>query len=473
MKRKIILLFTIVFSIILSNCTKNSNIPKREFRAVWFTTVKNLDWPATPNESVEDQKADAIQMLDKLHKANFNAILFQVRDECDAFYKSTYDPWSFYLTGEQGTAPTPFYDPLQFMIEETHKRAMELHAWINPFRAVKGIGDFKISDKHISKTHPNWVYTSGHTKYLNAGIPEVRNYITNVIVEVIKNYDIDGIHFDDYFYPYAKITNQDSLTFLEYNRGIENIDDWRRDNINLLISQVYDSINAINPNLKFGISPFGIWKPEHPKGIKGMSAYNIIYCDAIAWLNAKTVDYITPQLYWKIGGNQDYKKLLTWWSKKLNGRHLYAGHGSYRLYKWANDEVTNQIKIDRNNKNCCGSVYFRTNVGVLDNPKGFYDSLLTNYYKYPALPPIMKWKNGSYPNPPENLEYKLNPETDIRYLTWKQDSSNSYHNYVIYKLDDKNKIRKKIRNPKNIVEISNENKSFLPSVNQKDQFIML
>lgn len=467
MKQKFTLLILFLIFITFFSCAKKSQIPKREFRAVWFTTVKNLDWPTTPNESVKDQKADAIQMLDKLHKANFNAIIFQVRDECDAFYVSKYDPWSFYLTGMQGKAPEPFYDPLKFMINESHKRSMELHAWINPFRAEKEINSYPVSKTHISETHPEWVYTNGKTKYLDPGIPDVRNYITDVIVEIIKNYDIDGIHFDDYFYPYKHITNEDSLTFVKYSRDLENIDNWRRDNINLLISQVYDSINVIDPSLKFGISPFGIWKPDHPKGIKGMSAYDNIYCDALAWLETKTVDYITPQLYWKIGGDQDYKKLVKWWSKKLNGRHLYTGQAAYRLSKWSNNEIIDQILINRNNKKCNGSVYFRTKVGILDNPKGLYDSLLTNYYKYHALQPVMEWKNGKKPNPPENLKYQLDPDKNRKYLTWKGDSLESNYNYVIYKFKNENKIKKKTKDPKNIIKIININEIYLSPIKSK------
>jgi len=467
MKNKLILLISLLMLVILTNCTKNTEIPKREFRAVWFTTVKNLDWPATPNETVEDQKQNAIEMLNKLKKANFNAIIFQVRCECDAFYKSSYDPWSYYLTGEQGKAPTPFYDPLQFMIDESHKRSMELHAWINPFRAVKGIGDFELSEKHVAKTNPDWVYIAGKTKYLNAGIPEVRNYITNVIVEIINNYDIDGIHFDDYFYPYAKITNQDSLTFIKYNRNIKDIDDWRRDNINIFVSQVNDSIQALKPNLKFGISPFGIWKPEHPKGIKSMNAYDILYCDPITWLNEKTVDYITPQLYWPIGGNQDYYRLVNWWSERLNGRHFYSGHAPYRLPKWKDDEIINQILVNRDNEKCLGSAFFRTNIGILDNPKGLYDSLLTNYYKYPAIPPVMDWKKSSKPNSPSNLKFNFNDEINKNILTWDKDSLERHHNFVVYKLTDKSKIKEKINNPKNIVEICSSNSSLLKPVKTK------
>lgn len=470
MKQKLTLLILLLISFTFFNCEKKAPIPKREFRAVWFTTVKNLDWPKTPNETVADQKKNAIQMLDKLRKANFNAIIFQVRPECDAFYESKYEPWSFYLTGMQGKAPKPFYDPLKFMIDESHKRSMELHAWINPFRAEKEINGYPLSKTHISKIHPEWIYTNGKTKYLNPGIPEVRNYITDVIVDIIKNYYVDGIHFDDYFYPYSHITSEDSSTFLKYSRGIKNIDNWRRDNINLLISQVYDSMMTIDPSLKFGISPFGIWKPDHPKGIKGMSAYDNIYCDALAWLDSKTVDYITPQLYWKIGGNQDFKKLLNWWSKNLNDRHLYSGHGSYRLYKWKNDEVVNQIKINRKNKNAQGSVYFRTNVGVLDNPKGFYDSLLTNYYKYSALSPVMEWKNSKKPNSPENLKYQLNSNKNKKYLFWERDSLDNSYNYVIYKFKNKNKIKKKIKNPKNIIEISSNNEINLKPIRSKGPY---
>ena len=282
--------------------------PKREFRGAWLATVANLDWPVR-GDTPQNQKNQLISLFDGMSAAGINAVIFQVRPECDALYASPYEPWSYALTGSQGSAPSPFYDPLQFAVDEAHRRGMELHAWFNPYRAERSVDSYALAGNHVVVQHADWILTfaaSGTTaplKILNPGIPEVREFVARVVADIVRRYDVDGIHADDYFYPYPPqaITNQDDATFAAYPRGFTNRGDWRRDNVNLLMKLVRDSIAAIKPWVKFGMSPFGIWKNGVPPGITGLDAYSVIYGDAIAWLHDRSVDYLTPQLYWRIG----------------------------------------------------------------------------------------------------------------------------------------------------------------------------
>lgn len=385
---------------------------KHEFRGAWIATVLNLDWPTSRGTNAALQQERLVDMLDKLKAAGINAVFFQVRSECDAMYASEIEPWSYWLTGEQGRAPEPFYDPLAFALEEAHKRGMELHAWFNPYRTVRNTNSYTQDTTHVSVRHPEWTLTFGTFKILNPGLPDVRDYVTSVIADVVQRYDVDGIHFDDFFYPYPpnQITNEDAATFAEHNRGFTNVGDWRRDNVNLFVAQVYESIQAAKPWVKFGISPFGIWRNGTPSGIVGLDAYNVIFGDATAWLDAETIDYVTPQLYWAFGGGQDYAKLAPWWASVRNQRHLYTGHGLYRSDPntfsnalFAADEVPRQVHFNRDQPGILGSVFFRAKNITVFSSKGFADSLKTDLFATPALTPPMVWKSNTPPAPPENL----------------------------------------------------------------------
>ncbi len=389
--------------------------PKREFRAAWVATVSNIDWPSSKFLSTSSQKAEAIAILD-LHKLNnINAILLQVRPSCDAFYQGGQEPLSEYLVGTQGGNLSSYYDPLQFWIDEAHKRGMELHAWFNPYRSVVSSGS-SVHNSHISKTKPEWNITYGSSPYklLNPGIPDVKNYVVNIIMDVVKRYNIDGVHFDDYFYPYGGMTTQDTAAYSAYKGNFTNIADWRRNNVNSFVAMVHDSIKAVKPWVKFGISPFGIWKSGTPAGIVGLSAYSDIYCDALNWLQNKKVDYITPQLYWRIangaggsgGTQQDYKSLMPWWHLQLNGRHLYTGNAVYRIdpssSNWPAQEILDQIDFNRLQQKALGFVAFSSK-SVTRNFKGIQDSLRSNHFKYPALHPTMPWLDDVPPIAPVNL----------------------------------------------------------------------
>lgn len=433
--------------------------PKRELRGAWVATVVNLDWPSKPGLSVNAQKKELVDLFNKLEKLNFNAVIFQVRPECDAFYKSSFEPWSYWLSGKQGQAPKPFYDPLKFAIEQAHQRGMELHAWLNPFRAVRKVGLYKISKRHISKRHPEWVIKIRDFKFLNPGLPEVRDYVNKVVMDIITRYNVDGIHFDDYFYPYppGSITTEDYKTFRKYSRRIKNIKDWRRGNINLLISEIYKNIKKKKPFVKFGVSPFGIWKNGIPKGTKGFDAYSRIYADAVDWLNSKTVDYLAPQLYWQFGGKQDFGKLLSWWGAESNGRHIYAGLALYKAAKWKSSELERQIKFIRKQRNSQGSIFFRAKL-LFSNIKNITDSLQFNYYRYKAIPPSMDWVENTFPSPPTN--FTVNYYSNFKSVfSWENSSTFQNNNvkYITYQFNNKINLSTKVNYSSNIIDISNKN----------------
>jgi uncharacterized lipoprotein YddW (UPF0748 family) len=389
--------------------------PKREFRGAWVATVANIDWPSTPRLSTDKQKKELIEILDFDKSAGINAVMFQVRPAADAFYFKSREPWSKWLTGQQGLAPDPVYDPLELAIIEAHKRAIELHAWFNPYRATLDGNFAALSPKHITKIRPEWFFIYGGIKLFNPGLPEVREYIVETILNVVDNYDIDGVHMDDYFYPY-RIAGQklnDAETFKQYGGDFTNIDDWRRDNVNKLIKMLGDSIHKHKPNMKYGISPMGIWanKSQNPEGSNthGGDSYYELYADSRKWIKEGWIDYINPQLYWTFKYRlAAFETLLDWWSDNTYGRHLYIGQAAYRINEVGSpgfkmpSQIPDQIKYLRSNPRVQGSVYF-SQKSLQRNPLGFTDSLKKTYYNHPALPPVMLWLDSIPPNQPQQL----------------------------------------------------------------------
>ncbi|TDH26803.1 T9SS type A sorting domain-containing protein [Segetibacter sp. 3557_3] len=386
--------------------------PKRDLRGAWVSTVSNIDWPSSRTLTTAQQQAELIRILDTLARTNINTVYLQVRPESDALYASALEPWSYWLTNAQGTAPSPLWDPLAFAIEAAHARGMELHAWLNPYRAKQSTP--VLAPNHVASLHPEWTFAAGTLTMLNPGLPAVRSHLTNVIADIATRYDVDGIHFDDYFYPTASFTNQDSLTYVNNNpNGITNIGDWRRDNVNQLIAKVYDTIAAINEaknrNIIFGVSPFGIWKSGTPPGITGNSSYSAMYADPIAWMQAGKVDYVAPQLYWKIGGPQDYNALSKWWNDQAedNNRYIYPGLAVYRMAdasNWEAADIEGQITLnrDQNRQQVQGQILFSTR-HLMTNVKGIRTSLQNNQFRYKSFPAAMPWKDGVCPNAPVNV----------------------------------------------------------------------
>lgn len=453
MLKKILLILLIV---IHSNIFPQSEGSKREFRGAWIATVANIDWPKGRTITSGQKVADLVQIFDKLKEANINAVFFQVRTECDALYKSNYEPWSYWLTNEQGQAPEPYFDPLEFAISEAHSRGMELHAWFNPYRVTSDTGAYERFYQHISKTKPDWILKFGKYTMLDPGNPEVQEYILNVIVDVLTRYDVDGIHFDDYFYPYSpKVSNEDSLTFLKYHRGFTNIDDWRRDNINSLMKRIYQVIKSYKPYVKFGISPFGIVENKYAD-TDGFNSYHIIYCDPLSWIKGRYVDYVIPQLYWEMDHPKaPYRKLLPWWASVTEDRHLYIGLYSSRFqnrqYLSKGFEIGNQIEMNRKYETVNGEVFFSAK-SIFENQGGLLDSLKNNFYRYHALLPTMKWIDSIPPNKINSLS--IQKDTSRIIIEWKEPERNSQaetaYGYVVYRFVNENVD---LSNPKNIVQI--------------------
>ncbi len=386
--------------------------PQYEFRAVWIATVENIDWPSKKGLPVADQKAEFTRLLD-MHKRNgMNAVVMQIRPVTDAFYPSRFEPWSEYLTGKQGQAPMPYYDPLQFMIEETHKRGMEFHAWMNPYRAVFNVDRSSIAPTHITRLFPNWFLTYGRTKYFDPGQPQVREHVARVVRDVVERYDVDAIHFDDYFYPYRIPGKEfpDGASYARYGEGMTR-DDWRRSNVDTIIKLLGETIKKANPRVKFGISPFGVWR-NSTKDVRGSASkagqtnYDDLFADILLWLDKAWIDYVAPQLYWETGHKSvDFYMLLDWWSRNTFGNQLYIGQGFYRALeartgKWKDpDELPRQLDAIRANQNVQGSIYF-SSASFKSNPNGWSDTLRNHYYKYPALVPPMEWIDNVAPIAP-------------------------------------------------------------------------
>lgn len=479
------LLSAILLITILSSCNTTAQVfippenpvqPKREFRGVWIATVENIDWPKTQNETSQQQQQELISILDAHQQSGINAIMFQVRPAADAFYAKSREPWSKYLNGVQGKAPDPFYDPLEFAITQAHKRGMELHAWFNPYRATKNLDTNSLSPAHITKTHPEWFFIYGNQKLFDPGLPQVREYIVKVILDVVDNYDVDGIHMDDYFYPYhiAGQTLRDSATFARYGAGFTDIGDWRRDNVNKLIKMLNDSIHAHKPYVKFGLSPSGVWanKSQNPEGsdTHGGDSYYALYADSKKWVQEGWVDYINPQIYRVLGaGDVAFDKVMDWWSDHTYNRHLYIGMGPYRIIEnrlpgfREPTQFPYQIRYLRANPRVQGSVYFSSK-SLLANPLGFTDSLKTNYYRYPALPPVMLWRDSVAPKPPRDLMAKA--DTGGVKLTWKTPlpakDKEPVYGYVIYRYSGKDTVN--IDDPKYILHIQYDQQ-----INYKDK----
>ncbi len=477
--------FTLILFLLflIASNTHAQEPPKREMRASWLTTVWGLDWPTTKIPAggggiyIDAQKQQLTRILDSMKVAGMNAVFFQVRSECDAMYKSSYEPWSAHLVETRGMDPG--YDPLQFAVEECHKRGLELHAWLNPYRFESVAGKYAGLPGDYRQTHPEWVLTySGDGSILDPGNPGVRERISDIVKEIILNYDVDGVVFDDYFYAYGGTpASLDQYSQDKWKPKSMDLDDWRRQNVNQMIADVYKTIQDNESWVTFGVSPFGIWTVDPqvaasnglklPTGITGMDAYKSIYCDPVAWLSEGTVDYVSPQIYWPTTSvGQDYKKLAPWWSDVVNkyNRHLYVSHSLSNLdvsdypppiaLKSASAillaeelggmsmvEYFAQLSINKSfagydpsefglqiqwnresNKNQApGSVFFRASMFFI---KGFINYLRSNEYATLALPPVKSWNKFENHNLPENLRIEDNQllwdmqEDSIRFVVY-------------------------------------------------------
>ena len=388
----------------------------REFRAVWVATVDNIDYPSKPGLPVAKMKSEMIAILDKCAELNLNAVIFQVRPSADALYKSPLEPWSYYLTGEQGKAPEQGFDPLAFAIEESHKRGMELHAWCNPYRAKHPAQKGPMHQSHISNTHPSAVKTYGTYLWMDPAEKVVQDRSYDVFLDLVERYDLDGIHIDDYFYPYPiteggkKVDFPDSKTWQAYKAsgGLLSKADWRRKNVDDFIKRVHFGIKAKKPWVKFGISPFGIYRPGYPETIKaGIDQYDELYADALKWYREGWCDYYTPQLYWPIAQTaQSFPVLLNWWAENNpKGIHLWPGQFTSRTDpkggNWKATEVTDQIALVRKHSGATGTVHF--SMKALMNDWNGIAGQLKKAYPGPALVPVSPWLKVEKPAVPSGV----------------------------------------------------------------------
>lgn len=377
-----------------------------EFRGVWVATVDNIDWPSRGNYYSDSQKTEFIKLLDMHQRNGMNAMIVQIRPATDAFYPSQYEPWSEFLTGKQGQPPVPYYDPLEFMITETHKRGMEFHAWMNPYRAVFNLGKSSIAASHITKIHPEWFLAYGDKKYFDPGNKDAQQYVTNVVGDVVRRYAVDAVHFDDYFYPYRIAGKEfpDNTNYLRYGNGMDK-EDWRRSNVDSIILMLSSVIKKENPKCQFGISPFGVWRNDDKDPVNGSKTkagqtnYDDLYADILLWLKNSWIDYVAPQLYWEFGHKAaPYEILLDWWSKHTYGKNCYIGLGIYRAGSnsaWKDiTQLPRQIEALRNTPNIQGMIFFSSK-SFNNNPNGWSDSLRLDYFKDPAKTPEMSWINSS------------------------------------------------------------------------------
>ncbi len=418
--------------------------PKRELRAAWISTVANIDWPSKAAKgNTELQKAEMLRMLDTIQAMNMNAVIFQIRPTADALYISDLEPWSNWLTGTQGVDNDITYDPLTFTLTEAHKRGIDVHVWLNPYRVTNGFEIEALAKSHIYQQHPEWFVKYGKQWYFEPGLDETRVWLNKVVADIVTRYDIDAIHFDDYFYPYPIAGQEfpDSASFAANPRGFTDKGDWRRNNVNLVIEELHNTIKGIKPWVEFGISPFGIWRnaksdPERGSATNGLENYDALYADILLWLEKGWIDYVVPQLYWEIGKKvADYQILAHWWAEYTYGQNLYIGHSPYRMKDpnapkpkqkrgkkaakpaeitgWdIPNEICRQIALNRTIPEITGSVFFPIN-SLMRNVVGLSDSLKTDYYRYPSLPPM----SHAVKTEPAITPTGLTLQGDL--LTWK------------------------------------------------------
>lgn len=451
--------------------------PKREFRGAWMHTVSGH---YKGMGTAEMQKL-LIEQLNSLQEAGINAIIFQVRPEADALYISNIEPWSRFLTGKQGQAPSPLWDPMAFMIEQCHKRGMEFHAWVNPYRVKTNLKS-ELAPTHIYWQHPEWFLQYGNQLYFDPGLPESRKYICKVMKDIVDRYDVDAIHMDDYFYPYP-IAGQDfpdNLSFARYGMGFSNKQDWRRDNVNVLVKELHELIHAEKPWVKFGISPFGIYrnKKSDPNGsdTKGLQNYDDLYADILLWINNGWVDYTIPQVYWEIGHPAaDYETLVGWWAKHASKRPLFIGQDVLRTVQKADlqnpsiNQMPRKMELQRAYPAIGGSCQWPA-VEVVANAGNYRDMLIRSYHRFPALLPVFAFIDDKAPKQVSKLKDVWTEDGLI--LFWKapeaKDEMDKAVQFVVYRFGNKEKVN--LNDPSKIVAITRNPYYKLPYENGKTKY---
>ncbi len=476
--RKLILLLALFLATgVGAQIQQQSPYPKREFRGAWIQAV-NGQFRGIPTEKL---KQTLIDQLNSLQGAGINAIIFQVRPEADALYASQLEPWSRFLTGVQGQAPSPYWDPMQFMIDECHKRGMEFHAWINPYR-VKTSLKSELSPNHLYNIHPEWFVTYNNQLFFDPALPESRRHICMVVADIVSRYDVDAIHMDDYFYPYpAKgMDFPDDASFARYGGGFTNRADWRRSNVNILIQKIHETIRGLKPWVKFGISPFGIYRNEKndPLGSKtnGLQNYDDLYADVLLWARNGWVDYNIPQIYWQIGyPAADYETLVKWWAKNTENRPLFIGQSVMNTIQNADpknpsmNQLPRKMALERAYQTIGGSCQWPASA-VVENAGKYRDALVQEYHKYPALVPVFDFMDDKAPGKIRKVK-KVWTE-DGYMLFWTppkaKDEMDRAVQYVVYRFGDKEKVN--IDDASHIVAVTRNNFYKLPYKDGKNKY---
>ena len=454
-----------------------SAYPKREFRAAWVQSV-NGQFRGMPTEKL---KQNLIGQLNSLQKAGINAIIFQVRPEADALYASRLEPWSRFLTGVQGKAPEPYWDPMQFMIDECHKRGMEFHAWINPYRTKTTLKS-ELAPNHVYNVHPEWFVTYGDQLYFDPALPESRRHICMVVSDIVSRYDVDAIHMDDYFYPYPIKGKDfpDDASFARFGGGFSNKGDWRRSNVNVLIKKLHETIREIKPWVKFGVSPFGIYRNESsdPLGskTKGLQNYDDLYADVLLWAREGWIDYNIPQIYWHIGHPvADYETLVKWWARNTENRPLFIGQSVMNTVQNADpknpsiNQLPRKMALQRAYQTIGGSCQWPASA-VVENAGKYRDALIAEYHKYPALPPVFDFMDNEAPAKVRKMKPVWTEDGYILFWTapkYKEEMNRAVQ-YVVYCFNDKEKVN--IDDPSHIVAITRDNFYKLPYEDGKTKY---
>lgn len=475
-----IILLILVMALQASGRTPRMDKPlvKQEFRGIWIATVNNLDWPSKPGLPSDQQKEELIRLVNRIVNTGLNAVILQVRPAADAIYPSPIEPWSYYLTGKQGKPPVPYYDPLRFAINLCHQRGLEFHAWFNSFR-VRTSSIYQLAPNHPLRKNKDWVVNYNGKSYLDPGIPAVREYVINIILDVVKRYDIDAVHLDDYFYPYPvkSLEFPDQKSFKKYGgRYYPNkLKEWRRHNINLFISELNRRIKAIKSWVKLGVSPFGVWRnlsldPNGSAGKCGLSSYDDLYADVRTWVKNDWVDYIIPQLYWERGNPYgDFDTLARWWNKNAGNRHLYFGQALYKATSPASgwqdpDELEKQIAFARKLNNARGFAFFSAS-HLLDLSKEQVSRLKQELRDEPAVIPKMNWLD-SVPPPVPN-DFKLESTLNGTWLKWNIPvgyNKEGRLRYIVYRIK---KDKYSDSQTTNVVRITDKREFFIPADIQK------
>ncbi|HUC82188.1 MAG TPA: family 10 glycosylhydrolase [Flavisolibacter sp.] len=425
----------------LQSFAQQPNTPikaEREFRAAWVATVANINWPSKPGLPVDSQKKEAIALLNFLQAHHFNAVIFQVRPQADALYQSSLEPWSYYLTGTQGKAPDPFYDPLQFWVDEAHNRGLELHVWLNPYRSHHKVGG-PVTDSSIVKRKPHLnVFLKDGFWWFDPSLEETKAHSTAVVMDIVKRYDIDGVHFDDYFYPYREYNKgedfPDSASYAAYKAtgGKLTRGDWRRDAVNTFIENLYKQIKKEKKHVKFGLSPFGMWRPGYPEGICCFDQYDVLYADAKLWLNKGWIDYFSPQLYWPIAKpSTSFPVLLGWWrDENTLGRHLWPGINVGDSSAANVKEIMNQIMVDRGITPASKGVIHWSIGQVYRNPP-MQKALIEGPYKANALVPTSPWLDKEAPDAPLTVTTQKASDSTLQ-ISWRHGEESDVFRWVVY-----------------------------------------